>query len=96
MSRTDDFDIGLSRRDADRLFREDAARRRAADPRLIRWFAAPGTTTSDDRIGRLLTTLFAVFCIVGGIAMLLGMAFVPATLLSTAAFAAIGLIGRLF
>ncbi|MGI1662393.1 hypothetical protein ACRDNQ_09130 [Palleronia sp. KMU-117] len=96
MSRTDDFDIGLSRRDADRLFREDAARRRDADPRLIRWFAPSGDTHGDDRIGRLLTTAFAVFCIVGGLAMLLGMSFVPAALLSASAFAAIGLVGRLF
>ena len=50
----------------------------------------------DDRVGRLLTTAFATFCIVGGISMILGMPFLPALALSMGVFLSIGLLWRLF
>lgn len=96
MSRIDDFETGMSRTEADRLFREDAARRLNADTRLVKWFGAPETSAQAERAGRLLTTAFAVFCIVGGLAMTLGVALLPASALSAVAFVVLALVARLF
>jgi hypothetical protein len=96
MARVEDLETAVSRREADRLFREDAVRRRSADPRLVKWFGPPAGGREGERTGRLLTTAFTVFCIVGGIAMALGVTLLPATALSALTFVVIGILARLF
>lgn len=90
MSGFDGLSAGVERDEADRLFRETAARQaHRNDGRLVPWFkgAKPGSTA--EIVGSMLSTAFGVFCIVGGVSMMLGMAFIPATGVSLAVFAMI-------
>jgi hypothetical protein len=96
MSRIDDFETGMSRTEADRLFREEAARRVEADGRLVKWFGDAEANAQAERAGRLLTTAFAVFAIVGGLAMTVGVALLPASALSAVAFVVLAVVARLF
>jgi len=56
---------------------------------MVPWFKTPEPGSNAEIIGSMLSTAFGVFCIVGGLAMMLGMAFVPATGVSLAVFAMI-------
>lgn len=90
MSGFDDLGAGVRRQDADRLFQETAARQRCrGDGRMITWFNAPEPGSRAERIGSTVSTAFATFCIVGGLSMMLGMAFLPALGVSLAVFAMI-------
>lgn len=96
MARIDDLETAVPRSEADRLFREDAARTRNADPRLLKWFGTAVDSDRGEHMGRLLTTAFTVFCIVGGIAMAFGVTLLPALLISALVFIVTGIVTRLF
>jgi hypothetical protein len=96
MARAEDLETILPRREADRLFREDASRLHRTDPRLVAWFGSSATGSDGDHMGRMLITAFAVFCIVGGISMALGATLLPALVISAIVFVAVGIVARLF
>jgi hypothetical protein len=90
MQGTDSLNVGLPRDETDRLFRETAKRQRpGSDGRLVTFFNAPKPGSTAEQLSSMASTAFGVFCIVGGLAMMLGMAFVPATGISLAVFAMI-------
>ena len=96
MARIYDLQAASPRSEADRLFREDAARRRGADLRLLKWFGPAVDGDRGEWMGRMLTTAFTVFCIVGGIGMALGVTLLPALLASGLIFIVAGVVTGLF
>ncbi len=90
MSGTDSLNGALANDETDRLFRETAKRQRPrSDGRLVTLFSQPKAGSTAEQLSSMASTMFGVFCIVGGLSMMLGMAFVPATGVSLAVFAMI-------
>ncbi len=90
MAGIDHFADGIGRKETERLFRETAARQRPrGDGRLIHWLPAPLPGSTAEVVGSMASTAFGVFCIVGGLSMMLGMSLVPAVGVSLAVFAMI-------
>jgi hypothetical protein len=88
MTGINEMNAGGEIMDADRLFKEDAARRYATqDGRLVRWLKPPAPGSRAELVSSLFWTAFGVFCIVGGLAMMLGMGFLPAMGVSLVVFA---------
>ena len=76
--------------EADRLFREEKARRQPkGDGRLVTWIPAPKPGSDAEILSSMLWTWFGVFCVVGGMAMMLGMSAILATSVSLVTFAAL-------